>query len=167
MFRYQHIEDRKLIADLLLIIARPENSFHEIENLKQTLSKITDWQLLVLLTSQNGLIPLLYKKLSSNELNYLLPQKIINTINQKYLASVKHLLSLEAGLIKIHSAFLSKSIDFIVLKGLTLSHDLYEEPSLRPMFDLDVLVKEKDIEKALLLLLELGFKSEKGIKEND
>ena len=166
MFKSNDRKNRELIADLLLLVAKPENSFFEIEKLRHILSRITNWKLVISLAVQNGLIPLLHEKLNLHQLNYLIPSEILNLLKKRFLTSTKHLLSIEAGLIKIHSAFLSKGIDFIVLKGLTHSYNLYEEPNLRPMFDLDILVKEKDIEQALYAVLELGFKPEKRIKEN-
>jgi hypothetical protein len=49
------------------------------------------------------------------------------------------------------------SIPFLLLKGAALAHLVYETPLLRPMRDVDVLVRKADVVRAQLVLQRSGF----------
>ena len=53
-------------------------------------------------------------------------------------------------------------IDMILLKGAHLARWVYDEPALRPMLDVDVLVRRDDAERARELLLESGYRDAPG-----
>lgn len=56
----------------------------------------------------------------------------------------------------IRQKFSEKNIDFIFLKGSHLKA-LYPVPEIRYMVDMDILIREKDMEKGCSILLENGF----------
>jgi hypothetical protein len=47
--------------------------------------------------------------------------------------------------------------EVLVLKGAALAHLVYPQPGLRPMRDLDILVKKPDARRAQRILLAIGF----------
>ncbi len=49
-------------------------------------------------------------------------------------------------------------VPVIVLKGMDLSHRFYPDKMLRPMTDVDLLVKEESFKKAVQVLLKAGYK---------
>ncbi len=59
---------------------------------------------------------------------------------------------------KIIKRFIEVGIDLLLFKGLALYLKYYQNPALRPMGDIDVLVHKKDLEKAEKILVELGWK---------
>lgn len=63
------------------------------------------------------------------------------------------------ALIEVHQVFLKRSIKFVCLKGSAIANILYEVPFLRPMDDIDLLIKESDRHIAQDALLSLGFQS--------
>ena len=58
---------------------------------------------------------------------------------------------------RIFSAFDAAGIRVIGLKGIILKNDIYAASERRPMYDIDVLVRYKDIEHAEEVLRELGY----------
>jgi hypothetical protein len=66
-------------------------------------------------------------------------------------------LQIAAVLIQVKSIFESIEIDFICLKGILLSEELFQDFSFRTCRDLDVLIHENDLEKAKNSLLQHGF----------
>ena len=60
-------------------------------------------------------------------------------------------------LAQIVSAFAEKGIDLLVLKGAALAYTVYAEPRLRPMRDVDILVRQTDAVRAQRALVDLGF----------
>jgi hypothetical protein len=61
-------------------------------------------------------------------------------------------------LTKILSAFNQRGIPVISLKGIALAEMLYENPALRTMSDMDILVQPDDLKRASSLLIEMGYK---------
>ena len=68
---------------------------------------------------------------------------------------------------KIKDAFSKNSVDFIPLKGLTI-HNFYPKDFVRTSCDIDILVKEEQLEKAQKILAEeLGYIATRGINYRD
>lgn len=61
------------------------------------------------------------------------------------------------ALVRVLGAFCQAGIEALVLKGGALMHLLYPDPALRPMSDLDLLVRSAEIPRARAILTELGF----------
>ncbi|HYC00516.1 MAG TPA: nucleotidyltransferase family protein [Candidatus Limnocylindrales bacterium] len=61
------------------------------------------------------------------------------------------------GLAPVVAALRERGIETILLKGVALSLRHYEQPGVRPMGDVDVLVSPRNAEQAVATLLELGF----------
>jgi hypothetical protein len=49
-------------------------------------------------------------------------------------------------------------VPFLVLKGAALAHLVYGDPRLRPMRDVDLLIRKRDADRALDVLMRCGFK---------
>ena len=65
-------------------------------------------------------------------------------------------LSVERKLVGLAEAFDAEGIPFAVLKGASVAHTMYPDPSLRSFGDLDLLVSTTDYERACALLGRLG-----------
>tara|TARA_Y100000816_G_scaffold290415_1_gene279043 strand:+ start:911 stop:2056 length:1146 start_codon:yes stop_codon:yes gene_type:complete len=77
--------------------------------------------------------------------------KTNNEIAKKRL--VKTLQNINTGY-KISKLFNENKIEYVFLKGFYLTNFLYESMQLRPINDVDILVRKKDFEQAKKLLLE-------------
>ncbi len=58
----------------------------------------------------------------------------------------------------VSEKFAANAIDFVALKGVALALKYYRDPLLRPMRDLDLLVREADAATAFNLLTAAGFR---------
>jgi hypothetical protein len=67
--------------------------------------------------------------------------------NETFLNHLKDLLEL----------FQKENIPTVLLKGAALLTTLYQDPALRPMDDLDLLIHEEDLEKAHHLFINVGY----------
>jgi len=63
---------------------------------------------------------------------------------------------------KVLSEFERDGVPVIPLRGPALAELLYRDPSLRPFTDLDLLVREADLPRALPLLARLGYRHLEG-----
>ena len=66
-------------------------------------------------------------------------------------------LRIEGALVNLHDAFHQAGLEYVVLKGPSIAHCAYEDPSLRPFGDLDLLVRTTDWDAASEILGAAGF----------
>lgn len=64
------------------------------------------------------------------------------------------------GLSKVFRTLADQGIEVLALKGAVLAHSYYPEPALRPMADLDVLIRGDRLEQAVGVLLQAGFQAD-------
>lgn len=67
-------------------------------------------------------------------------------------------LHIEQRLLAFDAAFRHAGIDYVVLKGPSLAHTVYDDPALRAFGDLDLLVRSRDWSRASSILGDFGFK---------
>ena len=60
---------------------------------------------------------------------------------------------------RIKRAFQAAGIPLVLLKGAALAHTVYEQPALRPMADVDIWLRPKELPEAARLMTELGFRA--------
>ncbi len=84
-----------------------------------------------------------------------------------FLEAVPRTLLRQRQLAEILAAFARARIDVIPLKGSWLSETVYDDPAQRSMSDLDVLVRECDLDACHALLLSLGYRCERDVRHND
>ncbi len=104
-----------------------------------------------------GLSPLIYSKLKKANAIEQVPPKVIERFEELYYGYVLENTKLYRHLTTVLTAFSQKDIPIIVLKGAALAECVYEDIGLRPMFDVDLLIKKEDISAAEHLLEQLQF----------
>ena len=77
--------------------------------------------------------------------------------NNRQLFFLRRNLILRRNAIEIIKEFKNKDIDCLILKGLYLAFSVYPDAGLRPMIDVDLLVKRADLDKITCILNELGY----------
>jgi hypothetical protein len=118
-------------------------------------TEINGWDALLVEAERQGLGPLLHYHLHDlgdscpehfrrSARLLLLRHRHVNTIYSRVLHEVLELL---------HKA----GIDALVLKGAALSHTIYPEIGLRPMRDIDLLVRKEQSRQAQDILISTGF----------
>ena len=124
-----------------------------------------DWARFKDLVSYHGLVPFIYPILKGDV--HLLPESLVKTTEATYYYSMAHTLRLQQKFLELHSAFREKGILIVPIKGMALLEELYFNCPVRPSVDIDILVKEKELEKACYILEDLGYKKElEGLKES-
>jgi len=67
----------------------------------------------------------------------------------------------------ILDAFEKEGVDVIQLKGAWIAKNYYPDPALRPMGDLDLLVRKEDLKRAKECLVKNGYELAEGPAEDD
>lgn len=170
-----------LEEQLILAFSQLNPDIDEINNL---LAYPLDWHLVQEKADLHGVAPLIYhclKKLQNNltnpsnalnDLNALhsnpitdlpnnlmtrLPSNVIQFFRHAYYENLARNLSLFQELRRILQALNDAGIKVMVLKGAALAETVYGNPALRPMSDLDLLIRKEDFMKAERQLLALGY----------
>lgn len=112
----------------------------------------TDWQRLAALAEAQGVAPLLSRRLPPDA-----PAGLRSRLQRSYYISAANNALLIQELKTILKAFQQAGIPAVVLKGIDLAVDVYPDPALRVMTDLDVLIPYQLVPLALRLLSRLGY----------
>jgi len=101
---------------------------------------------------------LFYREINSRNVpTELIPVGVRNRLRDAYrnLATANTSLFFEAS--KVLRSLADNRLPVIALKGLSLAKNIYGDIALRPMSDMDLLVKEEDLVRAGRILLTLGY----------
>lgn len=113
-----------------------------------------DWEAVSGLTERERLAPLLYSV--TRDIS-LLPSWYEKELRRIYIQYGFHNARLLQNLQHIINKFADEGLPLIVLKGAALAETVYENIALRPMVDVDILVRPSQVDFALAILSEMGY----------
>lgn len=92
------------------------------------------------------------------------PQQVQVLFMQVYYNSLAAHLLWQQEAQSLLTAFGEQGIEVVALKGLDLAYSLYSEPALRPMGDLDFLIRASDLQAATMLVKDHGYQLEDELR---
>ncbi len=124
--------------------------------LRDLLGRRLDWQRAGVIACQNRVGPLVYSALRR------LPMPpdatpALEVVKCAYVATAARNAVLFGALKMVLEALSAGRTPVIVLKGAALAETVYPERALRPMADIDLLIREEDLEKAECQLRDIGY----------
>ena len=152
-------------AELVLSIARAV-SFGKRDEIRTFVkSGDLDWGLFKEMLVYHELNPFAYSILK--EYSLFLPADLIKTLESTYYFYLHQANYLQQKFLDLYHIFKEKKISFIPIKGVSILEDLYCKLPVRPMVDVDVLVKKEDLPGVAAILEQQGFtKQLEGLKES-
>ena len=123
-----------------------------------------EWQELLDLARIQAISPLLYQKLKIIE-EVEVPAKIMQELQNDYLLNLARNMILFHKLVDILKRCNEEKIPVIPLKGAYLAEHIYNSIGVRTMSDIDILVKQEDLQRVEQILLSNGFQPEQGVRE--
>jgi len=117
----------------------------------------SDWDRLLELAACNGITPLVYKALKDLSPATGVPSDVLLKLREIYYESAGLNVLLYRQLTEILVTLLEAGIPVIVLKGACLAEMVYRNIALRPMMDIDLLVRRKDLIIANEKIMGLGY----------
>lgn len=115
------------------------------------------WEGVLSLSNRMGVTPLLWDRLSDLCLGSRVPAEIQGRLRRSYFSTVRRNAFLYERLARIVKVFSEAGVRVIVLKGAHLAEFVYGNIGLRPMADIDLLVRKRDLEVCAGKLGELGY----------
>jgi len=132
----------------------PEDTLNKAEDI---LSLSLDWKEILESARWHGIVPLLYNNLKGLQESHFIPQEVMDELRTAYNATLARNMYIYAELNSILGAFREKEVEVILLKGAALAKTVYGDIGLRPMGDIDILVKKDDLPHAEKIITGLGY----------
>jgi hypothetical protein len=133
-------------------LTRDKNPLAEHDQLSEE-----NWMAIIERAKPHDILPLLYYQLTQFNKDIKIPTSIMSLLKRYYFQYSLENTQTFYDLSKIIKEANSSNIPVIVLKGAALAELIYPKIALRPMCDLDLLVKSEDIRRFQELLLKLGW----------
>lgn len=141
---------------LMLYCARSKIDIVLKHQIQKLLQSFLDWNFIVYQSEYHEISPLIYYNLKKvNKSN--IPEEIFNILRNSYHATLVKNIYFWREFCIIQDALNQIGIKVIPLKGIILAETLYHNLSLRPMGDIDILVREDDLSIAEKKLQLLGY----------
>jgi hypothetical protein len=130
---------------------------HEAETDKFENLSADDWDDIIQMLHRHRTLPLLYYRLHSDKLDESMPDRVIEDLQEIYRYNLWQNTQKYYELSKMIRMLQQDGVQILLLKGIALAELVYESIALRPMSDVDLLVKGEDIWKIDEVLSKLGY----------
>jgi hypothetical protein len=142
---------------LLLACARVTLSGENCQRISELASADLDWNQFASISYAHGIAPLIYHSLVQSDAVGLIPAAAAQPLRNSYYANAARNSLLYDDLQKLLLALRQEKIDVIVLKGAALAETVYPHRAVRPMSDIDLLVRKEQLSKLEFKLLDMGY----------
>jgi len=120
-------------------------------------STTAEWHMILAQLKLLGLAPLFYSHLANSSFATVAPAYVMQVLRDEYyLHGARNMILLD-DLCSLLKALRPRRIDTIVLKGSCLAEMVYGDIALRPMQDIDILVRRRDLEDVEQVLINMGY----------
>jgi hypothetical protein len=155
-------EDKALSAEWLALLQCANPQF-AAGRLSEVSSKALDWSRLLLLAEEQGVLPLLTKRLGELDQDRV-PSAVRRNLREAAYAQTLFTLRLTAELFRVLDRFAALGIGVLLTKGPVLSARCYGDPGLRQYTDLDLVLRDADIARATEAMMGLQYEPKVPLK---
>ncbi len=126
------------------------------------------WDDFVDLAAVQGVSAILFKRLRVLRVSGEIPESALARLKTTYVKNSARQLFYSAEFGRVLKKLKAENLPVIALKGTHLANLVYRDPALRPMSDIDVLVREGDADQTFASLLDIGYRqcSMEAIKDH-
>ncbi len=125
--------------------------------MKDTLKPQLQWTEFLASAFWHGVAPLVYRNLKDLSESLIVPPEVMEQLKEAYYATLARNMLLYAELEGVLESFHEEGIKVILLKGAALAKTVYSDIGMRPMGDIDIMVRLEDLLRAERRLSELGY----------
>lgn len=144
-------------VEVLLICASTQINSKKVQQLRILLQEDINWTDLIEMASRHKVMPLLYWNLNAT-CPEAVPKAILTKLRADFQTNTRRSLFLSGELVRLLNLFEAQGIPALPFKGPVLAASTYNNLSLRQFCDLDILVDERDLERAKHLFLSQGYR---------
>jgi len=143
--------------ELLACCARTRVSSAIAQKISEFLRDSLDWDYIFTEAEENSVTPLLGRNLQALAGDQI-PAVILERLKDVCRANTIRCLFLSAELTKILELFRARGIQAIAYKGPALAVQAYGDVTLRQFEDLDIIIRQSDLQKANEVMTDLGYR---------
>ncbi len=143
-------------------LTRAPEALEDIRNLTRRLDE-AQWRQLLAQAQIHGMAPLVFWRLAQADLLTAIPAPIAAAFKDEYLQTLINNRRMQTVFREVVSALGAEDIRVMALKGLALARRYYHDVALRPMTDMDLLVRQADVPRAVATLRRLGYRAADGM----
>lgn len=151
---------------LLILCARTYFEAEDLATISVLIKQNLDWNYLISVSIQHSVALLLHHGLSivtddsnrGNQKSFCVPDPIKAELQSLYQNNRHRTTRLHLAMAEIFEAFERRNIAVMALKELGLMQFAYPDPNLRPIGDLDLMIRKHDFAEAAQCLESLGFR---------
>lgn len=144
---------------LILRCARINLDNDKIQELRESISSNLDWNYILKSALKNGVSSLFYKNIKKYVDGGVVPSWVMSSLKDGYFDVTSRNLLLREETKGILRMFAKDRISVVTLKGMALLETIYRDIGLRPIGDIDLLIKREELGKIDKVLKQLGFSS--------
>lgn len=144
-------------VEFLFYLARTRLDNYNYRQILKLFGRPIDWNYIVEESIYQRVAGLIYHNLKGVGLKQRVPPAIFSKLKDYYEQTANENHQFWEEFCRIQEALRRAKIEIIPLKGIILVHILYGDMGLRPMRDIDILVKEEDAHKAEEAAFQLGY----------
>jgi hypothetical protein len=141
---------------LLLACLRAERDPEAVRKVRWLAGQRLDWQLLLRTAVRNHVAASIYDRLRALA-GAVVPPGTMRALEQEYYRVGFRNARNYAELSHLLRSLKDRGVEVIVLKGAALAETVWKNIALRPMADMDLLVRQDDLEEAKRTLLRNGY----------
>jgi hypothetical protein len=143
---------------LLVCCARTSVAPHVVQKIRHLLAEPLDWDFVLAEAHEHSIFPLLHRQLR-NVAPDLVPAASAERLKSETRANAVRCLAFSAELIRIVDALDSRGIPAIPYKGSVIAAQAYADITLREFEDLDIVLRQRDLEGAHDAIHALGYEA--------
>lgn len=153
------VNQQNLSSEEKLIIYSARTNMNEdlTKIAREILNDNLDWDYILKSSIRHDIHPLLYWNMKKIENGNSVPEEIFSKLKTLYYGSAARNMFMYDELGTVLKALKNAGINVIVLKGGCLGETVYKNIGLRPMRDVDLLIKKGDLHKVKKELAQLEF----------
>jgi hypothetical protein len=148
---------------LILLLSRTVLSSEVREEVVKIMRNRISWEYVVSQSTSLDIAPLFYYNLkkvigiAGIDGTREIPEMLVQELKDSYYSNASQNIVRRHQLCRVLEAFQEVGIPAIVLKGAALAELVYPHPALRPMVDVDLLIRYEDLDSAEKVLQELEY----------
>ncbi len=116
-----------------------------------------DWTDILRTARQHRIGPMMRWQLQHAHAHLHVPPHIAQTLDRLHRRSTARAMAIQRALLRVHDILQAACIPFVALKGVHLAFAAYPHPALRPLRDLDILVRPEQALDAQASLISGGL----------
>jgi Uncharacterised nucleotidyltransferase len=135
------------------------------EKIQELIRPDLNWQFILDRATELSIAPLIYFHIKNSAEERSVPAEILQELHSRRRGSAVTAIRQSAQLKEILASLRGKQIPTIVMKGAALGELLYESAGLRPMLDIDLMIRSENLNAASKALAEIGYACDESFKE--